>query len=133
MSNYSLKINAEDLPGARIMDVQAGEGKVVRCVCIPIDNFKGFCTDAYVNSRNVVRSLKKTTLNFSAYELSESRYGDTHCIRPSLSRDAMAQMTEEAVKRHERIAGYMRPWSQKSKPSPGVQPADVSNNEYWGE
>lgn len=132
MPNYSLKINVEDLPGARVMDISVN-GRTVTCACIPVDNFKGFCTNAYLNSKNEMKALKKTALNFSAYELNESRYGDTHCIRPSLSRDAMTQMTEEAVKRHERIAGYMRPWSQRNKPTPGVQSADVSNDEYWGD
>lgn len=132
MGNYSIKINVEDLPGARVMDITVGEGRTVTCACIPVDNFKGFCTNAYVNSRNEMKSLKKTTLNFMAYELRESKYGDTHCLRPSLARDAMTQMTEEAVKRHERIAGYMRPMSQKNGPSQGVQSADVHDDEYWG-
>ena len=114
------------------MDITVGEGRVVTCACIPVDNFKGFCTNAYVTSRNEVKSLKKTSLNFSVIELRESRYGDTHCVRPALSRDAMAQMTEEAVKRHERIAGYMRPWSQKGEGSNGVMPAGVKEYEYWG-
>ena len=130
--NYNIKINVEDLPGARVMDITVGEGRVVTCACIPVDNFKGFCTNAYMTPQNEIRPMKKTTLNFSAYELRESRYGDTHCLRPALSRDAMRQMPEEAVKRHERIAGYMRPFSQKGEGSKGVQPAAVSDDEYWG-
>ena len=132
IGNFNLKINVEDLPGARVMDLQVGEGRTLTCACIPVDNFKGFCTNAYVTSRNEVRSTKKTTLNFAAYELSESRYGDTHCLRAQLSRDAMSQMSEESVKRHEQICGYMRPWSQKGQSSPGVEPAAVGNDEYWG-
>jgi len=129
--NYNIKINIEDLPGARVMDISVGEGRTVTCACIPVDNFKGFCANAYLDSRNELKPTKKTTLNFSVFELSESRYGDSHCLRPALSRDAMMQMPEESVKRHERICGYMRPFSQKGASSPGVQPAAVSDDEYW--
>lgn len=97
MSNFSLKINVEDLPGARVMEITTGPGRSLLCACIPVDNFKGFCTNAYVNSRNEVKTTKHTTLNFSAYELRESKYGDSHCLRASLARDAMQQMTEEQV------------------------------------
>ena len=129
MGNYNVKINVEDLPGARVMDLTVGSGKVVTCVCIPVDNFKGFCTNAYVDSTGLVKP-KKTTLNFAAHELRESRYGDTHCLRPALDRNAMSGMTEEAVKRHEKICGYLRPWSQKGA-SRDVPPADVKDDEYW--
>ena len=129
--NYNIKINVEDLPGARVMDITVGEGRVVTCVCIPVDNFKGFCSNAYMTSTGEMKA-KRTTLNFRALELSESRFGDTHCLRAVLSRDAMQQMPEEAVKRHEKIAGYMRPFSQKGGSSKGVQPAAVQDDEYWG-
>ena len=131
MGNFNLKINVEDLPGARIMDITVGN-RTVTCACIPVDYAKGFCTDAYLTSTGEVKPTKKTTLNFVVHELSEVRYGDTHCVRPALDRTAATKMTEEAVKRHERIVGYMRPWSQKSGGSKGVQPADVKGDGYWG-
>ena len=131
MPNFSFKINVDELRGARVMEVPVAGGRTITCVCIPVDNFKGFCTNAYVTSRNELKATKHTTLNFSAYELRESKYGDTHCLRASLARDAMSQMTEEQIKRHERICGYMRPWSQKGETSPGVQPAAVDDDGYW--
>jgi len=127
--NYNIKINIEDLPGARIMDIAVGEGRVVTCACIPVDNFRGFCANAYITPTNEVRSLKKATLNFCAYGLDESRYGDTHCVRPALNRDAAQKMPEDAVKRHERIVGYMRPFSSKGGGSRGAQPA--GDDDYW--
>ena len=109
MDNYNIELKAEDLPGARVTDVTIG-GVTKRCICIPIDNYIGYCSDGYMTSDGVFKAFNSVKIRLSVYSMKEPKYADTHYLTPNVSKSAFQSMDETTRQRYEKIVGHMRPW-----------------------
>ncbi len=109
MDNYNIELNAADLPGAVVTEVTLG-GVTKKCVCIPIDNYIGYCADGYMNNRGEFKSFKSAKIRLSAYAMKQPKYDDTHYIVPNIGKEAFQDMDDNTRKRYERLVGYLRPW-----------------------
>ena len=98
MSNYNIEIDLLKLKGAKVADVQ-GKTQTKKCVCVPIDNSTGTVTDAYITrdqetGKRVEVKKKGVRLNLIAYEMQRKERGQSHLVKPSLSKEAMEQLPE---------------------------------------
>lgn len=86
MSNYKIQLNLTRLPGAFVSNLK-GKTAAKRCLCIPIED-----ANLFVGERGVY-------LNLNAWEMRErNAFGNTHYIKPRLSRQAHEAMTDEQRK-----------------------------------
>ena len=114
MSNYNIEIDLLKLKGAKVADVQ-GKTQTKKCVCVPIDNSTGTVTDAYITrdqetGKRVEVKKKGVRLNLIAYEMQRKERGQSHLVKPSLSKEAMEQLPEDQVRLIPWI-GNMKPWN----------------------
>lgn len=108
MSNYNLTIALTKLKGAKVMEIQ---GKT--CVVIPIDNEEGTVRDSYegkIDGLPTTKPLNDVQLHLTAFEFREKKYGQTHGIKASFSKQRMERMTEEEL-RSMPFVGNMKPWA----------------------
>ena len=113
MPNFNIEIDLLKLNGAKVADVQ-GNTEVRRCICIPIDNHEGTITDAYFtrgeDSGELLEVKKKgVMLSLTAFELKKGENGQSHLIKPSLSREVTDRMDEGSRRRSPWI-GNLQPW-----------------------
>ena len=112
MSNYNLKIALTKLRGARVMDIE-GKTCTKRCVVIPIDNHEGTVQDSYEGKIDGVPTWKpmdEVYLNLAAFEFKEVKYGQTHGLKASFSRNRMKELKEEEL-RSMPFIGNLKPWA----------------------
>lgn len=114
MSNYNIEIDLLKLKGAKVADVQ-GKTQTKKCVCVPIDNSTGTVTDAYITrdqetGKRVEVKKKGVRLNLIAYEMQRKERGQSHLVKPSLSKEAMEQLPEDQARLIPWI-GNMKPWN----------------------
>lgn len=105
MDNYQLNIDLLRLQGAFVTNIKDRE-QTKRCVCIPIDD-----AGLYVGQKGCY-------LDLAAFQLQNSQYGDTHCVKQSLSKQKRDAMTEEERKALP-IIGNMRPIQSRTQNSVG--------------
>ena len=85
MANFSIKADLLKIKGAAIINLK-GKTATKRCLVIPVDD-----SGLFVGEKGVY-------LNMTAVEMREPRYGDTHCVKINLDRDAYNALSEEERK-----------------------------------
>mgnify|MGYP006969165982 CR=1 FL=1 len=112
MANYNLKIALTKLKGAKVMEIQ-GKTCTKTCVVIPIDNEEGTVRDSYegkIDGMPTTKFLNDVQLHLTAFAFREKKYGQTHGLKASFSRQRMERMTEEEL-RSMPFVGNMKPWN----------------------
>ena len=112
MPNYNLTIALDKLKGAKIMDIE-GKTCTKRCIVIPIDNYEGTVIDSYegkINGLPTLKPLDNVQLHLTAFEFREKKYGKTHGIKASFSKQRMESMSEDEL-RSMLFIGNMKPWN----------------------
>lgn len=112
MANFSIKADLLKIKGAAIINLK-GKTATKRCLVIPVDD-----GGLFVGEKGVY-------LNMTAVEMREPRYGDTHCVKINLDRDAYNALSEEE-RRNIPILGGMHELEQKVRTMHVTQTIDVS-------
>lgn len=100
--NYSQSIDLKKLPGARFVKFQGENGLTETYACIP------------VNAGYIVKGEKGCYMNLIQQEMKEQRYGQSHFIKPSYSKAAYDEMTEDQRKQIPIIGSSKEIQSQKN-------------------
>jgi hypothetical protein len=82
-------------------------------VVIPIDNEEGTVRDSYegkIDGMPTSKPLNDIQLHLTAFEFREKKYGQTHGLKASFSKQRMERMTEEEL-RSMPFVGNMKPWA----------------------
>lgn len=82
MGNFGIKIDLLKLKNSFVTNLK-GKAATKRCLVIPIDD-----SGVYLGEKGVY-------LNLTAVEMREQRYGDTHVLKQSLSKEIYQAMSEE--------------------------------------
>lgn len=98
--NYNVKIDFAKLNRVGVANIQGKTGKV-KCVVIPVDE-----NDIFVSEKGGIYK------DFTAIEMKEERYGQTHLLKPSVPSEKYKAMTEEE-KKSINIVGSLSPLKQK--------------------
>ena len=115
MSNYNLRIALTKLKGAKVMEIEGRTCKKL-CVVIPIDNEEGTVIDSYegkIDGLPTTRPLDDVQLNLTAFEFKEKRFGQTHGIKASFSKERLKRMREEDLGNMP-FVGNLKPWVTSS-------------------
>ena len=131
MPNYNLRIALTKLKGARVMEIE-GKTRTRTCVVIPIDNEEGTVQESYkskIDGLPTTKPLNDVQLNRTAFEFAEKKYGHSHGIKASFSKERLERMTEEEL-RSMPIVGNMQPWSVK-KDDDDLPPANAREEDEW--
>ena len=112
MANFSIKADLLKIKGAAIINLK-GKTATKRCLVIPVDD-----SGLFVGEKGVY-------LNLTAVEMREPRYGDTHCVKINLDRDAYNALSEEE-RRNIPILGGMHELEQQVRTMQVKQTIDVS-------
>lgn len=101
MSNYSIKLDLLKLKGAGVTNIK-GRTATKKCLVIPIEDARLFLGG------------KGVYLDLSAWESREQgKYGDTHGVKQSFSKETLDAMSEEERKALP-FLGNMRPMQQQT-------------------
>lgn len=112
MANFSIKADLLKIKGAAMINLK-GKTATKRCLVIPVDE-----SGLFVGEKGVY-------LNMTAVEMREPRYGDTHCVKINLDRDAYNALSEEERKNIP-ILGGMHELEQQERTMQVTQTIDVS-------
>ena len=112
MANFSIKADLLKIKGAAIINLK-GKTATKRCLVIPVDD-----SGLFVGEKGVY-------LNMTAVEMREPRYGDTHCVKINIDRDAYNALSEEE-RRNIPILGGMHELEQQVRTMQVTQTIDVS-------
>lgn len=82
MANYSIKADLFKVKGAALINLK-GKTATKQCLVIPVEG-----SGLFVGEKGVY-------LNMTAVEMRDPRYGDTHCVKISLDKDAYNALSEE--------------------------------------
>ncbi len=85
MANYSIKADLLKVKGAALINLK-GKIATKQCLVIPVEG-----SGLFVGEKGVY-------LNMTAVEMRDPRYGDTHCVKISLDKDAYNALSEEERK-----------------------------------
>lgn len=115
MSNYNIEIDLLKLPGAKVRDIQ-GKTEMRSCICIPIDSRLGTVADSFFTRdpyTGIVKEVMKkgVTLRLTAFEIGSNPDGQSHLIKPAVSREVFATMTEDQKHKMPWI-GNIKPWAK---------------------
>ena len=107
MENLNIDLNLLKFDNAFVMDIQ-GKTVTKRCVCIPIEE-----NDIYVSKDEATGKAKAAYMHVTAWVSKEEKFGQTHYVRQSLSKEYKEAHPEES----------------KSKPIVGNgSPVQIQNN-----
>ena len=107
MTDFNGKLNLLKLKRAGVMQIQ-GRTEVLRCLVIPIDD-----NNIFISSDENNRP-KGAYLDFTAWELQNPKYEETHMVKQSLPKEVREKMTDEE-KKSMPILGGLRPANYKSQ------------------
>lgn len=99
--NYNVKIDFAKLNKVGVANIQGKTGKV-KCVVIPVEE-----NDIFLSEKGGIYK------DFTAIELQEERYGQSHLVKPSIPTEKYEKMTEEE-RNAVPIVGSMKPFKPKS-------------------
>lgn len=114
MANFSIKADLLKIKGAAMINLK-GKTATKRCLVIPVDD----------DDSGLFVGKKGVYLNMMAVEMREPRYGDTHCVKINLDRDAYNALSEEERKNIP-ILGGMHELEQQVRTMQVTQTIDVS-------
>lgn len=135
MGNFNISIDLTKLPGARVMDIE-GKTMTKRCVVIPIDNHVGTVCDGYTvklpDGGLTTKFFDEVKLNIVAIEHRTKKFGVSHGIKPSFSKEMMERMTEEQMYNSPWL-GVLKPWGviEEKKDDIGDLPEGDDNGKNW--
>ena len=109
--NQSIKINLTKLPGASLINLK-GNTATKQCLVIPIEN-----SGLFVGEKGVY-------LNYSAFELHEVKYDQTHLIKLSLEKEVWNAMTEEQRNAQPILGGIKTLGTQPMQPTETMIPVE---------
>jgi len=109
MSNYNIEIDLLKLKGARVMDAEGEHG-----IFVPINNTIGTVSDAFQVMGQISHTLvwqrrKGVILKVTALGMTSQERGQSHLIKPHISKEVFERLTEDQLKRVPWI-GNLRPW-----------------------
>ncbi len=107
MENLNIDLDVLKFDGAFIMAIK-GKATTKRCVCIPIEE-----NDIYVSKDDATGKPKAAYVHLTAWKAKEERFGQTHYVKQSLSKEFKEKYPDKAKDRL--ILG-------------NGKPADVPNN-----
>ena len=113
--NYNLKIDFAKLNKVGVARIKGQTGEKVQCVVIPVEENGIFLSDK--------GGIYK---DFTAIELKEERYGQSHLVKPSVPSEVYKYMTEEE-KKSVPICGSLVPI--KAKNVEVTKEAEVDEND----
>lgn len=128
--NYNLRIALTKIKGAKVMEI---EGKTCKrkCVVIPIDSEDGTVVDSIDGKTHdglpTTKFLNDVYLNLTAFEFREKKFGNSHGIKASFSRERMQSMGEDELKQMPFI-GNMKPWATRNDDDDDLP---AGNSEDW--
>lgn len=93
MDNLNIDLDVLKLDGAFVADIK-GKSSTRRCVCIPIEE-----NDIFVSKEEQTGKPKAAYLHLTAWKMQEERYGQTHYIRQSLSKEFREQFPDKVKDR----------------------------------
>lgn len=129
MSNFNVKINLSQIRGAKVMPIQ-GKREVRNCIVIPIENHLGTVTDGYT-AKDGTWQASDVQLNLTAIAMREPRWGKSHFLKPSVTKEVFEQLTEEDIRRMP-IVGNLYPWASPNQaPAPTVDDLPEDTEEDW--
>ena len=110
MSNYNIEIDLLKLKGARVADAEGEHG-----VFVPINNRIGTVSDAFqvtgqISHTMVWQKRQGVILKVTALGMASGDRGQSHLIKPHISKDVFERLTEAQLKKMPWI-GNMRPWT----------------------
>ena len=111
MDNYNIEIDLLKLKGARVTDADGEHG-----VFVPINNKVGTVSDAFqvmgqVSHTLVWQKRQGVILKVTALGMASHERGQSHLIKPHISKEVFERLTEAQLKRMPWI-GNMRPWNK---------------------
>lgn len=115
-NNLGIKIDALKFHGAFMRNL-TGKTATKRCLIIPVDD-----------NPNIYLGEKGCYLNFTAVEVQNSQYGDTHMIKGDIPKEAYDRMTEDE-RTAQPIFGNVRPIKPRGMTVTGTLSAD-ENRQY---
>ena len=83
--NYNVKIDLKKLEKVAVMNIQ-GKNGLIKCVVIPVEENNIFISD---------KPNGGILLNLKASETREMRYGQSHILKRTFSKDVYSKMTKE--------------------------------------
>ena len=111
MTNYNIEIDLLKLKGARVADAEGEHG-----VFVPINNQIGTVSDAFqvwsqLTNRLIWQRRQGVILKVTALGMSSMDRGQSHLIKPHISKEVFERLTEEQLKKMPWI-GNIRPWTK---------------------
>lgn len=106
MGNLNEKLNLMKLKKSGVMRVK-GKGETLECLVIPIKENHLFV------SLDEDGKPKAVYLDLTAWEIKDSKYGDTHMVKQSLPKEVRIQMTEEE-KKMQPVLGNIKPFTNEN-------------------
>lgn len=104
--NYGIHINLLKLRNAFMRNF-TGKTTTKRCIVIPVDD-----------NPEMFLGEKGCYINFTAFEVTNSQYGDSHLVKGDLPKEKREKMTQEERDAMP-ILGNMRPIARSSMPVTG--------------
>jgi hypothetical protein len=101
-NNLGIKIDALKFNGAFLRNL-IGKTQTKRCLIIPVDE-----------NPNIFLGEKGCYMNFTAVEVQNPQYGDTHLIKGDIPRDVYEKLSEEERKAQP-VFGNVRPIKPREK------------------
>jgi len=95
-NNLGIKIDALKFKGAFMRNL-TGKTAIKRCLIIPVDD-----------NPNIYLGEKGCYMNFTAVEVQNPQYGDTHLIKGDIPREVYERMSDEERKAQP-VFGNVRP------------------------
>jgi len=110
-NNFGIKIDGLKFAGAFLHNVK-GKAATKRCLIIPVDD-----------NPNVYVGEKGCYMNFTAVEVQNPQYGDTHLIKGDLPKEVYEKMSDEE-RQAQPIFGNVRPLKAREMSVTGTTELD---------
>ena len=101
--NYNLKLDLSKLNKTGVANITGKSGNKVKCVVIPVDE-----NDIFLSEKGGIY------MDLSCFALKEEKYGQSHLVKRSLSKEERERMSEEECNRIP-ILGSLKPMISKAK------------------
>lgn len=113
------------------MEIQGRTSKRL-CVVIPIDNDEGTVVDSYegkIDGLPTMKPLSDVQLNLTAFEFRDKKFGQTHGLKASFSKQRLERMTQEELKTMP-FLGNMKPWNNANSSAVDDLPPGNEEDEW---
>ena len=115
-NNLGIRIDALKFSGAFMRNLK-GKTATKRCLIIPVDD-----------NPNIFLGEKGCYMNFTAVEVNNPQFGDTHLIKADLPKEVYEQMSDEQ-RNAQPIFGNVRPIRPREMAVTGRVPSDENKQQ----